>query len=278
MNGSRQVTVNQDVWRRGEFVRDYNGRFLRPVEVMILARHREPLSGRVLELGCGAGRVLGYLCALSDDVTGVDLAPRMVDEAARAYPQAKLRLGDLSDPSSCAEGRYDAIWMANNVIDLLDDTVRRRVLGELTGMLEPDAVLIFSSHNLDAVELVAAAGPPARDGLGGHLAEALGALRRVAWTPPAEALLRLGRAPRRRRNRRDLASQEYRNADHAVLNDPTHDYSLLMYYIRRDAQEQQLAELGYELIECLDMDGRVVPPGGRSLAPELHYIARRLSR
>lgn len=45
----------------------------------------------------------------------------------------------------------------------------------------------------------------------------------------------------------------------------------------RDAQDRQLAAAGFTLLECLDLDGRVVQPGEQAAPhPELHYVARRL--
>jgi SAM-dependent methyltransferase len=45
----------------------------------------------------------------------------------------------------------------------------------------------------------------------------------------------------------------------------------------RETQERQLTELGYELLECVDDEGRVVGRGDRVPAnAELHYVARRV--
>lgn len=57
--------ANQATWSQGAFVSAYANRNLRPVEVLLLVRLRENLSGAVLELGCGAGRIAGYLVALA---------------------------------------------------------------------------------------------------------------------------------------------------------------------------------------------------------------------
>jgi hypothetical protein len=54
-----QSLVNADVWAHGDFVKDYAWKDLRPAEARLFELHREQLSGRVLELGCGAGRVTG---------------------------------------------------------------------------------------------------------------------------------------------------------------------------------------------------------------------------
>jgi hypothetical protein len=91
---------------------------------------------------------------------------------------------------------------------------------------------------------------------------------------PAQLASAARRLPRRRRNRRRLASLERRSADYAILNDSEGDYGALHYYVRRDAQEQQLAEAGFKLLECLDAQGRRVPPGTDGPGTCLHYIAR----
>jgi hypothetical protein len=81
--------------------------------------------------------------------------------------------------------------------------------------------------------------------------------------------------PRQLRNRRRLARFERHERDYAILNDFAHDYSLLHYYVDRDAQERQLLEAGFETIECLDGGGRTVAHGDPAAGdPELHYVAR----
>jgi len=66
-----QRLTNDALWRRTDLVERYATRDLRPVEVMLLIRYREALSGRVLELGCGAGRVTGYLAELASHAHGL---------------------------------------------------------------------------------------------------------------------------------------------------------------------------------------------------------------
>jgi hypothetical protein len=64
--------LNLDTWTRGEFVGAYANRTLRPVEVLLMVRLREHFCGRVLELGCGPGRITGYLVALAQEAWGLD--------------------------------------------------------------------------------------------------------------------------------------------------------------------------------------------------------------
>ena len=82
--------------------------------------------------------------------------------------------------------------------------------------------------------------------------------------------------PRRLRNRRRLRRLQRDEEGYAIVNDEAHDFSVLHYYISRDAQGRQFMEQGFELMECLDLDGRQVRVGVTAArCPELHYVARR---
>jgi SAM-dependent methyltransferase len=269
---SEQSAVNRRLWERGDFVATYATRVLRPAEVVVIARHHEALAGRVLEVGCGAGRVLGYLAALGGEVHGIDVSTTMVEYCRRAYPDVDVRLGDLAALGDSAEGPFDAIIAADNILDVFDDAERRCILSEIRKLLAPRGLLIFSSHNLDFIDGEAdATGPP----VSGRAA--VGLLSMVALSSPAHAVNVVARAPRRARNKRRLLPLERRTNDHAILNDSEGDYGALHYYIRRDDQERQLQELGFELLECLDADARPAGKGKAGYGQWLYYVARPVS-
>ena len=52
-------------------------------------------TGPVGDLGCGPGRVTGYLAARGLDVFGVDLAPGMVAQARQDHPGLRFEVGSL---------------------------------------------------------------------------------------------------------------------------------------------------------------------------------------
>ncbi|MGW3996829.1 class I SAM-dependent DNA methyltransferase [Amycolatopsis sp. NPDC004772] len=53
-------------------------------------------SGPVGDLGCGPGRLTGYLASLGLDVFGVDLSPGMVEVARRTHPGLRFEVGSLA--------------------------------------------------------------------------------------------------------------------------------------------------------------------------------------
>ena len=245
---------------------DYANRQLKPVEIEIITRYKEVLSGRILEVGCGAGRILGYLVGLGGDVHGIDVSERMVAHCRESFPAASVRVGDMRDLRGSVDGQFDAILLFDNVLDVVDDATRRSILDQVHALLGAGGLVIFSSHNLAAVDAGRASTGP--------VAAGSAAIRKALDRPLSEVISKAVTVPRRARNRRRLRPLEYRAADHAVLNDPERDFGALHYYIRRDDQERQLGELGFELAECLDVEGRLVPPGADGEGPWLHYVAR----
>lgn len=254
------MQVNEALWAGEDLVRHYTGRSLRPAEVMLLVRYREALGGRVLELGCGGGRLSGYLIALSSDFHGLDISPLMVAHCSRTYPGGTFELGDLRDLSGYGDGAFEVVFGSFNVIDVLDHAERLRVLAELHRIIAPEGLLMVSSHNLAHAPFIPRP-------------------TKLTSRHPLRIARQALSLPRRERNRRRLLPLQRVESDHAVLTDEAHDYGILHYYISRDAQERQLAEAGFRLLECLDLDGQVVEPGGQAAAhPELHYVARRTAQ
>lgn len=236
----------------------------------MLARFREAFSGRVLDVGCGAGRILGYLTQLGGDVHAVDISSSMVEHCRRLYPGADVRVADLASLGASVEGPFDVVLMADNVLDVFDDARRREVLADVRGLLAPGGLAVFSSHNLAHWERTPE-GESAGAGAAMSRLRAVGeklASRSLLWM--LDATVRL---PRRWSNRKRLAPMQCRAGDHAVINDSAHDYSLLMYYIARAGQERQLSELGYELVDVLEFEGASVPPGADGQGPWLYYVA-----
>jgi SAM-dependent methyltransferase len=261
----RPPNANVHRWETGDDVAEFANRILRPAEVVLMVRYRDALSGRVLDIGCGAGRILGYLLVLAAEAHGVDVSPRMVAYCRQRYPDASVAVGDMTALPDTINGSFDSIFASFNVIDVLDDTARREFLSDMRARLTPAGLIIFSSHNLAAME--GGAGAP---GWGaGRMWRAID--RPISELPGLPLRLRA-----RIRNRQRLAPLERREHDHAILNDMALDYGLLHYYIRRDDQERQLDELGFDLLECLDLDGNTIAPGEQaSHCHELYYVARR---
>jgi SAM-dependent methyltransferase len=252
-----QAEANDGLWARTDLVRHYTSRELRPVETIILARYHTALSGRVLELGPGGGRITLYLVQLGAALTGLEVNTTMVAYLREAIPGATFVEGDLRDMSAVPDASSDAIFASNNVLDVTSFAERPGLLAELHRILAPGGTLVLSTHNR-------------------HAEANIRRPTQIRWGSPPRALIDLARLPKHWRNRRRVLPHERREEDWALLNDVSHDYTALHLYITREAQEQQLTDAGFALVECLDLDGRTLGPGDQApTTEELHYVAVR---
>lgn len=102
-------------------------------------------KGRVLDVGCGAGRVAIYLQRYRRlDVTGIDNSPLAV-RVSKARGLKKARLMDFEN-IDFEHGSFDSIVMFGNNFGLFGSkTKARRLLKKLFTMTSPGAVAICES-------------------------------------------------------------------------------------------------------------------------------------
>ncbi|NNH73150.1 class I SAM-dependent methyltransferase [Nocardia uniformis] len=84
-------------------------------------------GSRVLDAGCGPGRVGGYLHRVGHTVVGVDLDPVLIAAAEQDYPGPTWIVGDLAAPDFPGRGiaaDFDAIVCAGNVMTFLAPATR----------------------------------------------------------------------------------------------------------------------------------------------------------
>jgi ubiquinone/menaquinone biosynthesis C-methylase UbiE len=69
----------------------------KPIDRAFLMAFAELVGdGRVLDAGCGAGRVTAFLRDIGVDVYGIDLSPRMIEVARRSHPDLSFTVGDIT--------------------------------------------------------------------------------------------------------------------------------------------------------------------------------------
>jgi len=94
-------------------------------------------AARILDAGCGTGRLGGYLAARGHDVVGTDIDPVLIEHARRDHPDARWEVGDLSvDPVPVSD--VDVAVSAGNVMGFLAPEGREAALRNIAGSLAAD--------------------------------------------------------------------------------------------------------------------------------------------
>lgn len=254
---SARDDVNLKLYQRSDIVKSYATATLHPPEATILVRYREDfLNRRVLDLGCGAGRLTTYLRPLTDRYTGVDFSPQMVAHCRRQFPELVFRQADMRDLTQFECSSFDTVVAIYNMFDPVSHEDRLRVLGQVRRILTANGLLVFSAHNLNCVK-------------------GIGAPRLHFTLNPYSQWRNIVDYASSVANRLRIKPEERLEQDYALLNDCAHNYSLLHYYIRRQTQAEQLAGAGFGLLECLDHLGRTLAPGADDGdCASIYYVAR----
>ena len=92
-----------------------------------------PRGSRVLDAGCGPGRVGAVLHAAGHTVVGVDGDPVLVAAAEADHPGPRWVVGDLAELD--LPDRFDGIVCAGNVMAFLAPSTRQEVLHRLLAHL-----------------------------------------------------------------------------------------------------------------------------------------------
>lgn len=107
-------------------------------------------NARILDAGCGPGRVGGYLAEAGHRVVGVDVDPVLIAAAENDRPGPRWLVGDLAELDLPARGitdPFDVIVSAGNVMTFLAPSTRVQVLTRLHAHLADDgrAVIGFGA-------------------------------------------------------------------------------------------------------------------------------------
>lgn len=101
-----------------------------------------PRHARILDAGCGTGRVGGYLAARGHHVVGVDLDPVLINYARQDYPDCTWEVGDLC-LGEIPAGEYDVIVSAGNVMGFLPAEGRLAALRAHADHLAPSGRVVI---------------------------------------------------------------------------------------------------------------------------------------
>ena len=256
---SSSQVVTQDlyvdqIYRQKNLVSTYAIPKLLPSEAACFIHFRDDLIGRrVLDLGCGAGRLANYLLPLVARYTGLDVSPYMIDYCQKRF-SAEFFEGDMRDLSIFVGGTFDTILGVSNLFDAVSHADRLRVLAEVYRVLAPEGLLIFSAHNRKFV--------------------GINEEPKLEWhRNPLTQLRRLLDYREARRNRRRFKRAQRFEPDYAIINDSGNNFAALHDYVAREVQLRQLVNAGFRPLQCFDSRGHALSEAdGDTICPSIHYV------
>lgn len=105
-----------------------------------------PRGSRILDAGCGTGRVGGRLARAGHEVVGVDLDADLIEVARSEQPRGRWEVGNLAE-LDLVDGhgereQFDLEVCAGNVLTFLAGAERRPALTALAAHLAPEGRLV----------------------------------------------------------------------------------------------------------------------------------------
>ncbi len=104
-------------------------------------------GARVLDLGCGNGRLYGALEGRDVDYLGIDHNSKLLDLARTRYPKARFELADMID-LRLPEDAFDVAFCIAAFHHIPGKLARRHLVDTVHRALKPDGVLVLTVWNL----------------------------------------------------------------------------------------------------------------------------------
>lgn len=121
-----------------------------------------PPRSRILDAGCGTGRVGAVLADRGHAVLGVDADPELIAAARADHPGQRWIIADLATLELPAEPPFDAAVLAGNVMLFVAPETEQLILRRVAAQVRPEGHVItgFSlgrGYHLDELDAHAAA-------------------------------------------------------------------------------------------------------------------------
>ena len=116
------------------------------VDDMLSSLHIVPRrQWKVLEVGCGLGRLTRRLAELAPDTTGVDVSPQMIERARRLNPELQFQVVSGVDLSLFADCTFDLVFSFIVFQHVPSSRITLNYVSEIARVLKPGGLAAFQA-------------------------------------------------------------------------------------------------------------------------------------
>lgn len=112
---------------------------------------------KVLDLGCGNGRLYQVLAEKSIEYYGLDLSENLIDVAKETFGQQEnlhWSVGDMTQPLNFENKFFDTVFLIASFNHIPTEKLRQQVLAEIYRITKPGGWLVMTNWNLRAWHLL----------------------------------------------------------------------------------------------------------------------------
>jgi ubiquinone/menaquinone biosynthesis C-methylase UbiE len=229
------IDRNQETYQTSSIVWHYTQlNQLQPAERTILELLRDRLpTMKMLDIGIGGGRTTQHFSPLAGEYTGIDYSPQMIAACQQRFTQTPqtmaLEVGDARNMPQFADNSFDFILFSFNGIDYMSVSDRLKILSEVARVGKTGCYFYFSSHNLQG------------------MAAEFNWRTKFSFNP-LKTYVNLVMLGLLNIFNLKITHEQLETADYLIIKDESHNFRLQTYYIRPQAQIQQLRS-SFEEIE-----------------------------
>lgn len=107
-------------------------------------------NDKVLDFGCGNGRVYELVARSQANYTGVDNSSGLIEQAKNIYPDAKFKF--MEDLNDFPDNSFDIILFLAVIHHIPSEDLRAKLLSDLKRVLKPGGKLILTAWDLWSVK------------------------------------------------------------------------------------------------------------------------------
>ncbi len=116
-------------------------------EVRFLIEHTVRPGEKLLDIGCGGGRVAEICDDCKVEYVGVDLSEQMIERSKKEFPGKEFHLADMQF-LPFEDGSVDHIIAVASFHHLPDEATRLRALSEMARVVNPGGTIMLLNWNL----------------------------------------------------------------------------------------------------------------------------------